>query len=306
MRMKRGQYGIAPATALTLLMVLIVAASPEAQAKKKHKNQGFPAGVPLSFETGGEGVLVPANLGVGPGTFPFVVGDGSGYAEYNGTPTGKEFHLNGKRVGDGWDQHFGAAQSSNNEPGDEIIPGVLYSYPIENAPNPIDPDRNIHIMKTRRGEVWFTYGGAFELDLAGGTLTYSSNFKIVGGTKLFAGSSGTVLVSTETSLVDDEVNPFADPVVAPFRYDFAGTIVLAKQNWKGSGEADGGFFFKYICDGACDDPANPPANAIGRVDGDAIVGHSTHLGRFTEEPGPLLEDGYPTTSLSTSDQLSVL
>ena len=62
------------------------------------------------FQTGGHGVFFPANLGVGdPAQEPTIIGDGSGYSAYDGTPTGNEFKLNGRLVGDGWDQHFGAA-----------------------------------------------------------------------------------------------------------------------------------------------------------------------------------------------------
>jgi hypothetical protein len=153
-----------------------------------------------------------------------IIGDGSGLTTYDGTPTGKEFHLNGERVGDGYDRHFGANQSG--EP--VLVDGVVY-YPAETAPNPDGSGRKIHIMKTRRGEVWFHYTGRYALDPTMGTLTGQADFEIVGGTKLFAGSSGLVKVITTTSLedvfVDDDGN-----LNAPFRYDFDGSIVLDDKN----------------------------------------------------------------------------
>src|SRR6516164_10523073 len=80
---------------------------------------------PTHFQTGGYGVFFPANLGVGdPATEPTIVGDGSGYAAYDGTPTGHEFRLDGQLVGDGWDQHFGAAQTFT--PGIVVIPRIIF------------------------------------------------------------------------------------------------------------------------------------------------------------------------------------
>jgi len=197
-------------------------------------DEPFPTGVELSFKTGGSGVFVPANLGDFTGNQKqdeFVIGDGSGLATYDGTPTGKEFHLNGKLVGDGFDRHFGAAQSTGAPrlgKGDEK--GLVF-YDIVNAPNPIDPTRSIHIMKNRRGEVWFVYGDGsfFKLDGAAGTLTHDTEFTVVGGTKLFAGATGSVNVVCVTSLAD--VFPDDDGNLnAPFRYDFNGTIVLAEND----------------------------------------------------------------------------
>jgi len=212
----------APATALMLFVVITLGVSHEILA-----DEPFPAGEELSFKTGGSGVFVPANLGLGdPDANPAIIGDGLGLSTYNGTPTGKECHLNGKRVGDGWDQHFGAAQSTGAP---RVESASLILYDIVNAPNPIDPTRSIHIMKTRRGEVWFEYGddSFFTLDFTAGTLTHDTDFVVLGGTKLFAGATGLVNVVCVTLV--GEVD-FSGPVSAPFRYDFDGTIVLAEND----------------------------------------------------------------------------
>lgn len=181
------------------------------------------AGEVLHFQTGGYGVFVPANLGVGdPAINPTVIGDGSGLAVYDGTPTGNEFRLNGELVGDGWDQHWGAAQSYT--PG--IVSGDLVFYPYKTAANPIRPGRRIHIMKSRLGDVWFQYTGYFTLDPfdgPSGTLISRSDFQIVGGTRKFAGASGWVYVETVTHLTDVFPDGNGD-LNAPFRYDFEGWI----------------------------------------------------------------------------------
>ena len=192
--------GIASAIALTLFVTMTLGAGRVVLADKP-----FPAGEDLSFKTGGTGVFVPANLGVGVAGGLGIIGDGSGLATYDGTPTGKEFHLNGKRVGDGWDRHFGAAQSTGPEFGEGDEAGLVF-YPEETAPNPDGSGRAIHIMESDEGQIFFTYGGAFELDLDALTLTYSSDFTVVGGTGIFAGSTGTVHVTTTTSLADGDVD----------------------------------------------------------------------------------------------------
>ncbi|WP_339910361.1 hypothetical protein [Symmachiella dynata] len=184
------------------------------------------AGELMRFHTGGEGVFVPANLGVGdPAEHPTIIGDGSGLATYDGTPTGNEFRLDGELVGDGWDQHFGAAQSRTAG----IVRGDLVFYPYRTAANPDGSGRKIHIMESRAGEVWFKYTGFFTLDPndgEAGTLISRSGFRIVGGTGLFEDARGWVFVKTETSLAD--VFPDADGNLnAPFRYDFDGFIELA-------------------------------------------------------------------------------
>ncbi len=171
------------------------------------------------FQTGGFGVFSPANLGVGdPAQFPTIIGDGSGYSAYNGTPTGYEFRLDGVLVGDGFDQHFGATQSFT--PGTATRPGIV-RYPFRTADNPLRPGTAIHIMQSRAGEIWFHYTGAFNLDVNQGTLISNSRFRIVGGTGIFERATGMVFVITRTNLSD--ITPAGD---APFRYDFDGLINL--------------------------------------------------------------------------------
>ncbi|WP_146374257.1 hypothetical protein [Symmachiella macrocystis] len=189
-------------------------------------NESVQAGDWLSFHTGGEGVFVPANLGVGdPAEHPTIIGDGDGLATYDGTPTGNEFRLDGELVGDGWDRHFGAAQSRTAG----IARGDLVFYPYRTAANPDGSGQKIHIMETRAGEVWFKYTGVFTLDPndgEAGTLISRSGFRIVSGTGLFEDARGWVFVRTETSLAD--VFPDSDGNLnAPFRYDFDGFIKLA-------------------------------------------------------------------------------
>lgn len=177
--------------------------------------------VERTFETGGHGVFFPANLGVGdPAVFPQIIGDGSGLSVYNGTPTGNEFRLDGNLVGDGWDQHFGAAQSIT--PGLPTDPGIVL-YPYVTAKNPKQRGRRIHIMNTRVGAVWFQYDGFFTLDTNAGTLISRSTFRIVGGTRRFSRASGEVLVITTTNLAD--ITPEG---AVPFRYDFDGIINMRK------------------------------------------------------------------------------
>jgi hypothetical protein len=172
----------------------------------------------MRFQTGGYGVFFPANLGKGdPNKYPQVIGDGSGYSAYDGTPTGNEFKLDGVLVGDGWDRHFGAAQTFG--PG-IIVNSDVTLYPYKTTNNPIRPARKIHIMKTRVGEVWFQYGGFFTLDTSEGTLVSRSDFRIVGGTGMFVGATGDVFVVTQTDLADITADG------APFRYDFNGWIQL--------------------------------------------------------------------------------
>ncbi len=203
-RMFRNKKYLVPLTIAALSAMALVG---EASAKD-----------PLHFQTGGYGVFSPANLGVGdPATHPTVVGDGSGISVYNGTPTGNEFRLNGQLVGDGWDQHFGAAQSFT--PGIVGGPTIIF-YPYKTTNNPIRPGRKIHIMKSRAGEIWFQYEGFFTLDLADGTLISRSDFRIVGGTRMFANATGDVFVVTRTDLADITADG------APFRYDFDGFIRL--------------------------------------------------------------------------------
>ena len=153
--------------------------------------------------------------------FPFVIGDGSGTGVYDGTPTGNEFRLNGELVGDGFDQHFGTAQS--------LTTGIFYNnrffYPGESGPNPDGSGRPIHVMKTRDGEIWYRNNYYFELDPAAGVLTGYCDFRIIGGTKRFAKATGSVYCQVVTPLGDVTVDPQGD-VNAPFRYDFNGFIDL--------------------------------------------------------------------------------
>lgn len=192
---------------LVLFLISQAAAGTPAQADQR-----------VRFQTGGFGLFSPANLGVGdPTMVPTIIGDGSGYAAYNGTPRGNEFRLNGRLVGDGWDQHFGAAQSFT--PGVVAGDGVVL-YPYFTANNPIRPGQAIHIMRTRVGEVWFQYTGFFTLDTNAGTLVSRSIFEVVGGTQMFNRASGRVFVITRTNLRD------ITPAGAPFRYDFDGIVNL--------------------------------------------------------------------------------
>ncbi len=68
----------------------------------------------------------------------------------------------------------------------------------------------------------------------------------------------------------------------------AGSVGKARP-WKGSGIGQGEFF-EFIFDGP---------NVVGRLDVDSIVGHSTHLGRFTVTP-ELDQDGNPVSGHTLS------
>jgi hypothetical protein len=179
----------------------------------------------LRLTTNGEGTFDPANLGLGDPTqipFPFIIGDGSGEGIYDGTPTG-EFSLDGVVIGP--DQHFGTAQS--------ISPGVLSPvstiwYPGRSGENPDGSGRLIHIMRTEPGEIWFEYTHFFELDSVAGLIIGLADFRVVGGTGLFEGATGSVFVRVESNLADVTGLP-ANPV-APFTYDFKGYVTLCEEN----------------------------------------------------------------------------
>jgi hypothetical protein len=174
------------------------------------------------LQTGGYGVFDPANLGVGdPSEYPLVIGDGSGLGVYDGTPTGMEFKLDDELVGDGWDQHFGTAQSLSLG-----IPafGNVY-YPGVDGPNPDGSGRHIHIMDTRVGEIWYRKLYYFELDPVAEVIYARCNFEVIGGTGMFDGATGTVYCQVEAPLADVFIDGDGD-VNAPFRYDFHGYLEL--------------------------------------------------------------------------------
>ncbi len=181
----------------------------------------------VRMQTGGWGVFDPANIGVGDPNvlpFPIIIGDGSGLGVYDGTPVGYEFQLDGELVGDGFDQHFGTAQSLTAG-----IPafGKVF-YPGESGPNPDGSGRFIHIMATREGEIWYTNNYYFELDPAAGTrgVIYARcDFRVIGGTGMFDKAAGTVYCQVESQVEDVFVDDEGD-VNAPFRYDFHGFIAL--------------------------------------------------------------------------------
>jgi hypothetical protein len=201
--------------ALAVAMFLAVPSMSHAQGKGK----GFQA---KRLTTEGDGLFFPANLGVGDPSLPTIVGDGSGYAAYQGA-TGNEFRLDGELVGDGWDEHFGAAQTITSGIVPPRDPSVVL-YPYATANNPIRPGRRIHIMKTRAGEIWLQYTGFFTLTPAAGTLVSRSVFVIVGGTREFARAVGSVRVITTSNLAE------ATEAGVPFHYDFDGTIYLRKRS----------------------------------------------------------------------------
>ena len=175
----------------------------------------------IPFATKGNGVFEPANLGLGDPNqfgFPLIIGDGSGTAVYNGTPTGV-FSLFGIPLGR--DQHFGVAQSVFF--GYPSIRNTIW-YPGVDGPNPDGSGREIHIMQTWLGELWFKKTYFFELNDVEGTLIGRCDFRVVGGTYLFQNATGTVYCQVETDLADVQGLP-NDPV-APFTYDFKGFIRL--------------------------------------------------------------------------------
>ena len=178
----------------------------------------------LRLTTGGFGVFDPANIGVGDPNelpFPIIIGDGSGLGVYDGTPTGNEFRLNHWLVFGGFDQHFGTAQSFT--PGIPAYGKVFYPGAV--GPNPDGSGREIHIMATRVGEIWYRHKYYFELDPVAGVIVGRCNFEIIGGTWLFRKASGTVTCTVKTDLADVFVDDEGD-VNAPFRYDFEGFIDL--------------------------------------------------------------------------------
>ncbi len=178
-------------------------------------------GFQIPFSTEGDGIFDPANLGAGdPGQvpFPLIIGDGSGTATYDGTPTGT-FSLFGIPLGP--DQHFGVAQSVFI--GWPSVNGTVW-YPGVDGPNPDGSGREIHIMQTWLGQIWFEKTYFFELDDIAGTLIGRCDFRVVGGTFLFRHATGTVYCQVETKLADVQGLP-NDPV-APFTYDFKGFIRL--------------------------------------------------------------------------------
>jgi hypothetical protein len=178
----------------------------------------------MVLETGGFGVFDPANLGVGDPDvlpFPIIIGDGSGVAVYDGTPTGFEFKLDGILVGDGYDRHFGSALSLT--PG--IPVGSVVQYPGIEEENPDGPGRKIHIMDTRIGELWLQKVYYFELDPEAGSIIARVDFRVVGGTAAFEGASGSIYCRVFIDLADVSEDEEGD-VNAPFRYDFDGYISL--------------------------------------------------------------------------------
>jgi len=184
----------------------------------------------FQLETGGFGVFDPANLGLGdPNVYPFpvVIGDGSGTGVYDGTPTGNEFRLNGHLVGNGFDRHFGTAQSIS--PGVFIPSAGVIRYPGVSGENPDGSGRKIHVMKTWLGEIWFHNTYYFELDPAAGTagtIVANADFRVLGGTWLFKYARGSVFVRVFSDLADfNPGNPATGiPPSAPFRYDFHGYL----------------------------------------------------------------------------------
>ena len=178
----------------------------------------------IPFSTRGNGVFDPANLGVGdPASigFPFIIGDGSGEAVYDGTPTGV-FSLFG--IPFGRDQHFGVAQSTFA--GYPSLRGTVW-YPGIDGPNPDGSGRQIHIMQTWLGQIWFKKIYFFELDNEAGTLIGRCDFRVVGGTHLFRNASGTVYCQVESDLAEVQGLPL-EPV-ALFTYDFKGFITLGRR-----------------------------------------------------------------------------
>ncbi len=183
----------------------------------------------VELSTQGQGSFDPANLGVGDPAmipFPFIIGDGSGKGIYDGTPTGTA--TIGGMMSE--DQHWGTAQS--------IRPGILSQdltvwYPGVTGANP-RPDavgEPIHIMATDFGEIYFNYRYYFELDDDAGVIIGRAAFRVVGGTEMFEGATGTVYVRVESDLADvSGLPPDMPPVVAPFSYDFKGFVELADGN----------------------------------------------------------------------------
>jgi hypothetical protein len=185
--------------------------------------------IQLKLTANGHGKFDPANLGLGdPEIFgPLIIGDGSGEGIYDGTPTGNDFRLNGFLIGNGWDQHFGNAQS--------ISPGVpqpsgKVRFPGVSGENPDGSGRKIHIMKTLLGEIWFTNQYYFELDPEAGdkgTIMARADFRIVGGTFFFRRALGSVYVTTFSDLAKDFDPGNSDQEIPPsanFRYDFGGFV----------------------------------------------------------------------------------
>lgn len=179
----------------------------------------------VQLSTVGEGCFDPANLGIGDPNvipFPFVIGDGSGEGIYNGTPVGQA-SLDGVPIGP--DQHWGTAQSIR--PGLVSLDSTIW-YPGVTGANP-RPDAGgapIHIMATELGEIWFNYGYWFELDNV--VIIGRGDFRVVGGTGMFADATGTVYVRVESEL--SEVTGLPNMPVAPFNYDFKGFVELADGN----------------------------------------------------------------------------
>jgi hypothetical protein len=182
--------------------------------------------------TEGLGTFEPANLGIGdpdPSNIPFVIGDGSGLAIYDGTPTGDNHRLDGILVASGNDQHFGTAQS--------LTPGLLTSEGIFRYPG-TEGDAgtgvvgtDIHRMVTDIGELWLKKTYAWELDLRDPSqpiFVAPVDFRVVGGTGLYRNATGSIFCLVTADF--PAVNPFADPVVVPFHYDFDGYVELTPIN----------------------------------------------------------------------------
>jgi hypothetical protein len=190
------------------------------------------------LHTEGDGVFDPANLGLGDPNmvpFPFVIGDGSGTAVYNGTPTGT-FTLvcdddsgngEGGMMLSGPDQHFGSSQSIIG-PG-TISPAGTFWYPVVSGLNPDGVSGPIHrmVLTDLGEEIWFHYSSAF-FELNPNTpddfLTGRADFRVVGGTGRFEGAGGSVYVVVVTRL--DQISGPPDMPAAEFHYDFNGYIKL--------------------------------------------------------------------------------
>jgi hypothetical protein len=175
--------------------------------------------------TEGFGTFDPANLGVGtPAQFPLVIGDGSGLAIYDGTPTGSNHRLDGILVNSGNDQHFGTAQSVSLG----VLAGLPTSPLIQYPGTDGNAGQDIHRMVTDIGELWLQKDYYFELDPTQGTLVAPVDFRVIGGTGLYRGAKGSIFCFVTIDF--PAVNPFAETVVAPFHYDFDGYVELTLVN----------------------------------------------------------------------------
>lgn len=158
------------------------------------------------------GTLKGGNAGV-------VLGDGSGVTAYRAS--GDDFTLGGVPLG--FNQHWGANISrTTGILGESTITwpahSVLNPDPLAPAP-PANGPQQVHVTRTDVGDLYFTYTGHYELDLASGPLYGYANFVIVGGTGLFEGATGRV----DVVVVSADPNPTDG---ADFQYEFDGFVVL--------------------------------------------------------------------------------